>query len=453
MSILRSTRRGFLKLGANTLASAGLLGTLGGLQRAFAGTETSGYRALVCIFLEGGNDSFNMLVPGSEAEYSIYAASRRNLAVPRDQLLSLSSMPGAEGCGLHPACTSLQALADEGRLGLVANVGTLVAPVTRDQVRSRTAPLPPYLFSHSDQRRLWMGAPAGTAAGHGWAGRVADLLQAQGFDQSLAVNLSIDGLNAWQAGETTAPYVLRTDGAVPLFSATDASLGVSGRRSRFLELLQQAGDDQNLLLQELAAAQTRAIETSEFVSAALAQTPTPAQPFPDTAVGRQLHMAARMIAARGRLGVSRQLIYVRMGGWDMHDGLLQRHPKLLADLGDSLKAFSDAMIALGVDGDVTAFTASEFGRTLTSNGDGSDHGWGGHQLVVGGAVRCGVHGRLPTLAVNGPDDAGNGRIIPTTAFDQYMATLARWFGLPDAELDAVFPHLRNFAARDLGFLA
>jgi len=249
------------------------------------------------------------------------------------------------------------------------------------------------------------------------------------------------------------PYVLSANGAARFAPLVDASLGVSGRSARFLGLLEQAGADDNVLVRALAGAQSRAVDNSEYIAAALEAASAPATTFPNTGIGRQLATAARIIAARQQLGASRQLIFVRIPGWDMHDHQLQNHPLRLAELCAALKAFSDATVELGVDHAVTAFTTSEFGRTLTHNGDGTDHGWGAHHLVVGGAVRTGLHGRMPLLAIGGPDDAGAGRIIPSTAFDQYFATLARWLGLGEAELDSLFPQLSRFASRDLGFMS
>jgi uncharacterized protein (DUF1501 family) len=446
------SRRGFLKLGLNTLAAGGLYGTLGGLQRALAASDTSGYRALVCVFLHGGNDSFNWLVPRDVTGYAEYAAARGTLALPVNSLLPLSG--GGAQLGLHASCSGLQSLFNTGRAAFVGNVGTLVQPVTAAQVRNGGAELPRHLYSHSDQQSQWMTSAPHSTAPRGWAGRVADLLHAQSYNPRLAVNLSLGGSNLWQSGRDTVPYALGLDGAPEFRPMVDRSYRSGARSDLLLALQQQALGGQNRLARQLATTQSRAVELSSLVNDGIGGMSALQTAFPDTALGRQLHMAARMVQARDAIGVSRQMFFVSMGGWDTHDDQLVRQSTLLAELSAGISAFHAAMTEVGAEQAVTTFTASDFGRTLSSNGDGSDHGWGGHALVVGGAVNGGqIFGTLPSLAINGPDDAGWGRIVPTLATDQYAATLARWFGVAENDLDLVFPHLDRFSARDLGFMA
>lgn len=327
-------------------------------------------------------------------------------------------------------------------------------PISAAQVRSGTAELPRYLYSHSDQQTQWMCAgPAGTPA-YGWAGRVADLLHAQAYAPPLTVNLTLGGSNVWQGGAATVPYALGLNEEPQLQAITNRAVLGGARSDLLLALQQQAVASSHPFVREYGVRQQRSVQLSGVINGALDAAADLQTVFPDTAVGRQLRMAARMIAARGGLGVSRQMFYVGVGGWDTHDDQIERQAALLGELSAALAAFQAAMDEIGEAQNVTAFTASDFGRTLTSNGDGSDHGWGGHALVLGGAVQGrAIYGAMPSLVLNGADDVGWGRILPTTSTEQYAATLARWFGVSDSDLDLVFPNLNRFATRDLGFMA
>lgn len=450
-----ASRRGFLSLGLQTFAVGSLYGTLGGLQRALAASDTSGYRALVCVFLHGGNDSFNWLVRRDDTGYAEYAAARGNLALPQASLLPITPLnAGGAAYGLHASCSGLQSLFESGRAAFVGNVGSLMRPVTAAQVRAGSAELPRHLYSHSDQQTQWMCAGAAGTSARGWAGRVADLLDTQAYHPQLAVNLSLSGSNVWQSGGATVPYALGLDNAPALLPITDRSYLGGARSDLLLTLQQQAGLSSHALVREYTLRQQRSVNLSGVVNNALDAAGSFQTGFPDTALGRQLRMAARMIRARGSIGVSRQMFFVGMGGWDTHDDQLATQTRLLGELSAGLSAFQDAMDEIGEASNVTSFTASDFGRTLTSNGDGSDHGWGGHALVLGGAVQGRtIYGAMPSLALNGPDDAGWGRIVPTTSSEQYAATLARWFGVAEGDLDLVFPTLDRYATRDLGFMA
>lgn len=448
------TRRKFLQVGCQALASGSLLATLGGMERVLAASDTStGYRALVCVFLFGGNDSFNWLVPRDDATYATYATSRRTLALAKSSLLAINptNTPAGQLFGLHPSCVGMQTLFESGKAAFVANVGTLVRPVTRAQYLNGTGTLPPYLFSHSDQQSQWMTSYPQSSATYGWAGRTADLLSSQGFNPRLAMNISLAGNNVWQNGAVTVPYALGLNGA-PEFDAVDPDFREGQRKAAFLELQRQGAAGANLLQRECANTQTRAVDLASLVNTGLSGQSL-ATVFPQTYIGSQLRMAARMIQARGTIGVTRQMFFIGLGGWDTHDALLDEQARLLGELSPALLAFQTAMGEIGAENSVTTFTASDFGRTLTSNGDGSDHGWGGNALVMGGAVRGRqIYGTMPNLAINGPDDAEDGRIIPTTATDQYGATLASWFGVSNSDLNTVFPNLPNFATPRLGFL-
>jgi uncharacterized protein (DUF1501 family) len=410
----------------------------------------SDYRALVCVFLFGGNDAFNMLVPRSTAEYNAYAASRSDLALTQTDLLPISPLnPDGAAYGLHPVMPGLQALFEMERAALVANVGPLYAPTTKDQYLSGTVPLPQKLFSHSDQQEQWnaLRTPSRT----GWAGRIADLMRANVTNQQLSMNVSLSGTTLFEAGEQTVAYGLGPAGPVPFFGLGTSGLALQRRRA-FEQVIGASYD--SIYARAFADVQRRALLTTDRLTAAVAAAPPLTTAFPaNSALGQQLETVARLISIRDRLGMQRQVFFVGTAGFDMHDHQLTRQPLLLSDVSACLSAFYNATVELGVAQAVTTFTQSDFGRTLTSNGGGSDHAWGGVQIVMGDSVRGRrIYGTYPTLELGGPDDVGEGRIIPTTSADQYAATLARWFGVADADLDSIAPHLANFTARDLGIL-
>lgn len=409
----------------------------------------SDYRALVCVFLFGGNDSYNTLVPRSAAEYGAYAESRQNLAIAQADLLPISPLdPDGAGYGLHPRMPELRNLFETERAAFVANMGPLYAPTTKDAYLDGTATLPPLLFSHDDQQAQWqaLGAQSRT----GWAGRVADLLRANVSDQRLAMNISLSGRTLFQAGEESVAYAMGPNGPLPFVGFGASGFALEQRRA-FERVINAPYD--SLYARAFADVQRRAVQSVDTVTSAMAAAPSLTTVFPASPLGQQLATVARLIAVRDRLQMTRQIFFVATGGFDSHDDQVQNQPGLLANVSASLGAFYAATVELGVAGAVTTFTQSDFGRTLTSNGDGSDHAWGGIQIVLGDSVRGRrLYGRYPSLALNGPDDFGGGRLIPTTSADQYAATLARWFGVADAELAQVAPHLANFATSDLGFM-
>lgn len=456
MNLLSSAinRRDVLKLGTQAAASASLLATLGSLQTAMAASDTTGYKALVCVFLNGGNDSYNWLVPTGTTAYDEYASARKNLALARADLLGLTpTNTGTATYGLHPSCPEIRELFNSGKAAFVVNNGPLVQPTTLAQYRAESVPLPYQLFSHSDQQALTQTCIANSTERYGWAGRTADLLNSQGFRQPLAMNISINGNNIFQGGRETVFYNIGTGGAPQINLYKDRNERGGQRRALFLELLRQSGNDPSLLQQEFGNTLTRSTQTAETVNAALKSVPALATVFGSDHLSRQLKMAAQMVRAREALGVKRQVFFVQFGGWDFHDTLLTSQATQLATLSKALKSFQDAMTEIGTENLVTSFVVSEFGRTLTSNGDGSDHGWGGHTLVLGGAVQGRkLYGSFPSLAIQGASDTGRGALLPTTSTDQVAATLAQWFGVSNADLDTVFPNLRNFSTRNLGFV-
>ncbi len=412
-----------------------------------------GYRALVCVFQYGGNDAFNMLVPTNGTGYAQYNASRAALAIPQNQLLPLTpAAPPAGGgsFGLHPSMSGLQTLFNSGKAAIVSNVGPLLYPITKAQYQAGSVPVPAQLFSHSDQQVLWQTPAAETANRRGWGGRLADLFSASNPNQQLSMNISIDGENVFQAGNAVVPYFVGDDGVQGVYFVNEEPWNAP-RRNAFLALRDL--NHGHAMQREYAARMRRAMDNEAMVTAALAGAPPLTVTFPDTAIGRQLRMVARLISARGALQMDRQIFFVGQGGYDTHASQLNDHAPLLGNLSAALSAFYAAMSSLNLGSDVTAFTASDFGRTLSINGDGTDHGWGSHHLVIGDAVRGGrIYGTPPNLTVGGPDDADWGQVIPTLSVDQYAATLASWYGLSNDDRALVFPNLGRFASPNLGFM-
>jgi len=412
------------------------------------------YKALVCVFLFGGNDSFNMLVPRSDAEYNVYAASRQNLAIPKDDLLPINPNTPPVGdaslYGLHPSMTGLQGLFESGRASFVANVGPLIEPTTRDQYLNGGTSLPPQLFSHNDQQDQWHSLKGNTPSSTGWAGRIADLIRTNVSNQQLSTNTSLSGTSLFQSADETIGYVMGANGATQFVGFGDSGLSLETRLAS--ERIINA-DFASIYERGFADVQQRAIQTVDLITTALDSAPTLSTPFPNSRLGTQLETVARLIAVRDQLAMQRQVFFVSTGGFDSHDNQNDDQPGLLGGVSDAMTAFYNATSELSVADNVTTFTQSDFGRTLTSNGDGSDHAWGGVQIALGNSVLGReIYGNYPLLAIDGNQDVGGGRMIPTTSADQYAATLSKWFGVADDNLSQVAPNIDNFAMRDLGFM-
>jgi uncharacterized protein (DUF1501 family) len=409
------------------------------------------YKALVCIFLFGGNDSFNMLVPRSNAEYAVYNNSRQNMAIAQNALLPINPLtPDGAEYGLHPMMTGIQNLFESSRAAFVTNVGPLIEPTTKDQFLNRSVLLPPQLFSHNDQQDQWSSLKGANQSKTGWAGRLADLIRSNVATQQLATNVSLFGNTLFQAADETVAYVMGQDGPVR-FVGFDDTAGGQAQRAAFERIIN--ANYGSIYERGFAEVQQRAVAAADLVGNALDGAPSLGTVFPSTELGTQLNTVAKLIAVRDQLDMQRQIFFVAMGGFDSHDDQLLNQPDLFGDLSEAMSAFYDATVELQVSDMVTSFTQSDFGRTLTSNGDGTDHAWGGNQLVIGDAVAGReLYGTYPRLEIDGPDDLSGGRIIPTTSADQYAATLSSWFGIPDADLSMVGPNIDNFVQRDLGFL-
>ena len=443
-------RRQFLKASGATAAFASYPG-MAFSQGIGTAAPFPAYKALVCVFMFGGNDSFNMVVPRSGAEYNVYAASRQNLAIDQNALLAINPLT-ADGVqyGLHPSMGGLQSLFESGRLAVVSNVGPLLEPATKEQIFSGSVALPPQLFSHNDQQDQWHSLKGNLQSKTGWAGRVADLIRTNVSSQQMATNASLFGNSLFQSADETIAYVMGPDGPVKFEGFADAGILLE-QRLAFERVINASYS--SIYERGFAEIQQRAVAASDLVGDAIAGAPTLNTPFPVSPLGDQLRTVAQLIAARDQLQMQRQIFFVAAGGFDSHDNQTRDQPGLLGGISEAMSAFYDATVEIGAADRVTTFTQSDFGRTLTSNGDGSDHAWGGNQLVMGDAVRGrDMYGTFPTLEIDGPDDVTGGRMIPTTSSDQYAATLARWFGIPDQDLDIVAPSIDNFVVRDLGFL-
>lgn len=450
MNTLHS-RRSLLRF-AGSAASVAAFGKLAGMS-ALAQTAPD-YKALVCIFLAGGNDSHNMVVPQETNAYATYRSARRALSLPdgNTRLLPVNTRAGS-AYAFNDGLNAVAPLWEQQRLAVVANVGMLVQPTTRAEYLARSVPLPTNLFSHSDQIIAKQAGDPFGSAGSGWVGRIADavgnLNGAARFPAAFSIagnalmingnairsatlypgfDLSAEGMNAWPASAANAraqglQEVLSFDSGLALVQAANT--------------VRQDALDLNTLLRSAGTAATLSTV------------------FPGTNIGVQMRQVAQIIRLRASTGVARQVFFVSIGGFDTHSNQSWQHWNLLRQVGDAMKAFYDATAEMGISDKVTTFTESDFGRTLESSGSGSDHGWGGHQLVMGGAVRGGdIYGTFPNLVLSGPDDANaRGVLIPTTSLDQYGATLARWFGVSAEAMPTVFANIGRFATADLGFLS
>lgn len=451
-------RRDFVRTGS-AAAAAAFAATPGVTfaQVVGSGAPFDDYRALVCVFMFGGNDSFNMLVPRSNAEYNVYANSRQNLAIDQASLLPINPLT-SDGVqyGLHPAMTSLQQLFESGAAAFVTNTGPLIEPTTKDQFNNQSVALPPQLFSHNDQQDQWLSLRGKAPSKTGWAGRMADLIRNSVTGQQMATNASLFGFNTFQSADETVAYVMGPAGPLQFDGfSTDPGAGLTyEQRLAFLRIID--AEHGSIYERGFADVQRRAIDAADTVTQAIIDAENSGAittVFPQGQLGTQLSTVAKLVASRDQLQMQRQIFFVATGGFDSHDNQNQDQPGLLANISESVAAFHAAMVELGVADSVTTFSQSDFGRTLTSNGDGTDHAWGGNQLVLGASVRGqDLYGTYPLLQIGGDDDVGGGRLIPTTSADQFAATLAKWFGIEDQDLDIVAPHIDNFVQRDLGFM-
>jgi uncharacterized protein (DUF1501 family) len=455
---INASRRAFLQR-ASALSLVGSAApwaiNLAAMGEAAAAGAPADYKALVCVFLYGGNDYGNTLVPYDAASYAKYQGMRPTLAYTQAALAPTLLVPsvslGGRQYALAPELAPLLSSFNAGKLGVMLNVGPLVQPTTKTQYTNASVPLPPKLFSHNDQQSVWQSsAPEGAASG--WGGRMGDLFVA-GNGNAAFTCVNVSGNAVFLSGSSAVQYQVSTTGPVA-FSGIAAPLFGSAACSTALQSLVTA-PRAHLFENEYSRVAKRSIDAGAVLTAALAGAPALATPFPaGNALADQLKFVARMISTAAATSTRRQVFFVSIGGFDTHDGLAAVHPGLLTTVATAMDAFYQATIELGVAGQVTAFTASDFGRTLTAD-DGSDHGWGSMHFMLGGAVHGGrFYGTAPVVDNGGPDDVGQGRLLPSTSVDQYAATLGKWFGISDSDMLTVLPNLANYdvGQRNLGFV-
>lgn len=457
------TRRSFLKsTGATALAAGGGLPAMMTAMQARA-ADTTGYKALVCVFLLGGLDCHDTILPYDQISYDRYADLRASLlndyaALPggssraRDQLLPLApgnaAAFGGREFALPPQLSALHTLFQNGDAAIIGNVGPLIESIDSAGFAGNAIPAPKRLFSHNDQQSTWMSfEPEG--ARYGWGGLFGDAQLASNANGEPAFTaISLTGNEVFLSGEATRPYAIDSNGVQEIALIDDDVVALPPALAAVLrEHFESVGPERaNLFERDIVDASVRSLTANDTFNASLMDAPSPVTtPFPNSNLGQQLRAVADTINIRNLLNVNRQIFFVATGGFDTHSGQAQTLPVLQQDVSDSIAAFHGAMQSLGVDNDVTAFTASDFGRTLIINGDGTDHGWGGHHFVVGGGVNGGdIYGDIPVFDVGHAQDAGNGRLIPTTSVEEYAASLGAWFGLTPAELAAALPRLSNF---------
>ncbi|MEM1026575.1 MAG: DUF1501 domain-containing protein [Planctomycetota bacterium] len=422
----------------------------------------SDYKALVCVFLFGGNDAGNMIIPvdGGNQNHADYAAGRTGLAIPLNALSNTIITPAGQTrrFAFHPSMTDMPALFSSGNLAIVGNTGTLVRPTTKAQYNSGSHELPPQLFAHNTQQELWQISTADAVGRIGWGGRIADALQALGSQNSsgVSMNISIAGANFFLSGNQVTPYAVAPSGAVGL---NVNSLGSNNSQRQavataYADLIALQGNPaysaRNELGKVYADVAERSLRNESIITNIQNQTSAITATVPSgNSLASQLAAVARLIEfGPSILGQNRQVYFVSLGGFDNHNGLIGPHGENLARVNDALQFFWDALGQINRRNDVTTFTASDFGRTYRSNGNGSDHGWGGHQLVMGGTQLDGgkLYGDYGNIAIGGPEDTGNGRFIPTTSVDEYAFEFARWMGVPLSEMSTLFPNLDRFLA-------
>jgi uncharacterized protein (DUF1501 family) len=435
--------------GASVTASLLNLGLLGRVAAADM-PEAGDYKALVCVFLSGGNDSFNMIAPGSGDGYQEYISSRGNVGLPpigdASGLLALNgvvSETDERELGVHPSLPLIRDMYNDGKAAIVANVGTLVQPTDLSEINLGTARLPNGLFSHSDQAQQWQtSVPDDRKSATGWAGRMADLLRVENAPSNVSMNISAHGENIFQTGGVSVPFAIGATGAIELSAWRQNWF--RHRRLAIENILDE--NYQNVLERTLVSTKKKAIVANGDYVDAISAAPSLATTFTESnPLSVELKNVARTIAARNQLGVKRQTFFVQMSGFDLHGRLDQQHPLLLGRIQVALSEFFASLDEMCVSDKVTTFTSSDFARTLSTNGSGTDHAWGGNHLVFGGAVKGGkVYGNYPELALESALDTGRGRLIPTTSVDEYVSDLALWMGVSKPNLPLVLPNLSRF---------
>jgi uncharacterized protein (DUF1501 family) len=436
------------------------------------GTGGSDYRALVCVYLQGGNDGHGTVIATDPDSYAAFVSARSGapgLAYPMSELLPITLKTPQSGrtFALNPNLGGVQNLFNAGRAAIVANTGTLITPATKAQVNANSVPLPDSLFSHFDQTAAWQAIASNLGSGErvGWGGAVADAIEAMNLNSNAMFTcISTSGNALFLAGQSSFQLNVTPAGPIPIYGLQQPPFGLPAAANPLSSVL--SNDETNLFAQEYQTVIQRSIQAQATLVTAMAPAGTGGVANPpqyldpttnmlaDNPLAASMQTVARIIAGRASLGVNRQIFYVQLGSFDTHDSQATTHAKLLTQLGSAFEYFDGLMVGMGLGSNVTAFTISDFGRTLTCNSDGTDHGWGSHHFVVGGAVQGqDMYGQYPVIGSNQANDVGQGRLIPTTAVEQYAGTLAQWFGLSDGQIRTVFPNFGNFGTSPyLGFM-
>lgn len=476
MCKVHQTRRQFLR-SASLASMAGFyaspflmeLNSLAAMAQESGGTD---YRALVCVYLAGGNDGHGTVIATDPTSFAAFTQARsgaQGLAYPQTELLPITLKTPQSGrtFALNPYLGGVQDLFNVGRAAVIANTGTLIAPTTKSQIGNNSVPLPDSLFSHFDQTAAWQAIASNLGSGErvGWGGAVADAIESMNMNSnSMFTCISTSGNALFLAGRTSFQLNCTPAGPIPIYGLASPPFGEPAATNPLSSIL--TADETNLFAKEYEVVINRSIEAQKILAAAMppagvggvANPPQYLNPMTNQLANNPLassmQTVARIIAGRASLGVTRQIFYVQLGSFDTHDGQAQQHAQLLTQLGSAFEYFDGLMVGMGLSNQVTAFTISDFGRTLTSNSDGTDHGWGSHHFVVGGAVQGqDMYGQYPVIGTDQINDVGQGRLIPTTAVEQYAGTLAKWFGLSDSQVREVFPNFANFgSAPYLGFM-
>jgi uncharacterized protein (DUF1501 family) len=469
MNKFERSRRNFLRT-ASMASMAGFavspfLLELNSLAAMAQETNSADYLALVCVYLQGGNDGHGTVIatdPDSFAAFTEARSGAPGLAYPKGILLPITLKTPQSGrtFALNPYLSGVQNLFNAGRAAIIANSGTLVAPTTKTQINNNTATLPDSLFSHFDQTAAWQAISSNLGSGEhvGWGGAVADAVEAMSMNSnSMFTCISTAGNALFLAGQTSFQLNCTPAGPIPIYGLQQPAFGQSSSAAALRSIL--TAEEENLFAKEYGVVIQRSMQAQALLAKAMPPAGPGGVPNPpqyldpvkkmltDNPLAQSLQTVARIIAGRSLLGVTRQIFYVQLGSFDTHNDQAPLHAQLLTQLGEAFQYFDGLMQTMGIGNQVTSFTISDFGRTLTSNSNGTDHGWGSHHFVVGGAVQGqDMYGQYPVIGSNAANDVGAGRLIPTTAVEQYAGTLARWFGLSDSQVRAVFPNFGNFGS-------
>ena len=414
-----------------------------------------GYKALVCIYKGGGNDSFNMLIPKQDNnEYNVYATSRSNQAIPQNDILALNG----SNYGLHPELTNMQSMYDNGEVAFISNVGTLIEPIDQTNYYDGTADLPLGLYSHADQSQQWQTSVPHDRTAVGWGGKIGDLMQSMNTNQDISLNISLAGNNVFQTGATTSEFTVDpNNGAILINGYGDPWLFSQLRTEAIDNMIEASYQDlfKQTYMDVVKVSRDANLQYKDALDSVTLNTPFSTA---TNELSKRLELVAKTIAARDTIGVTRQIFFVDFGAWDHHDELLNSQADNFADMDEALMEFKDALNELNMFDCVTTFSLSEFSRTLSSNGNGTDHAWGANVFVMGGAINGGtIYGTYPNLELGSNIDVGGGVLIPDTSCDEYFAELSRWFGVSSSELATIFPNIGNFydvnsGVNPIGFL-